>query len=61
MVTQVGYSMVGRSGGRVTLCVIYTVHVKTRSANFLVEPQNKGRVCWLSLETKVDGLSVVWP
>jgi hypothetical protein len=43
MVTQVGYSVAGRSRGRVALCVICTVHIKTRSAGFLVEPQNQGR------------------
>jgi hypothetical protein len=61
MVTQVGYSIAGRSRGRITLCMIYTVHVEMRSVDFLVENQNKGPVCWLSLKTKVDGLSVVWP
>jgi hypothetical protein len=24
-------------------CVVYTVHMETRSAGFLVEPQNQGR------------------
>jgi hypothetical protein len=43
MVVQVGYSVAGRSRGRVTLCVVCTVHVETRSTSFLVEPQNKGR------------------
>jgi hypothetical protein len=28
--------------GRVTLCVVYTVHLKMRSTSFLVEPQNEG-------------------
>jgi hypothetical protein len=37
MVAQVGYSVAGRSGGRVTPCAICTVHVETRSAGFLVE------------------------
>jgi hypothetical protein len=37
---QVGYSPVGRSGGRVTPCAICTIHVETRSVSFLVEPQN---------------------
>jgi hypothetical protein len=27
----------------VVLCVVCTVHVETRSASFLVEPQNQGR------------------
>jgi hypothetical protein len=40
MVAQVGYVVVIRSGGQVTPCVVYTVHVETRSASFLVEPQN---------------------
>jgi hypothetical protein len=43
MVAQVGYSMAGRSGGRVTPCVIYTVHMEMKSVSFLVEPQNQGR------------------
>jgi hypothetical protein len=40
---QVGYSVAGRSEGWVMPCVVYTVHVETRSAGFLVEPQNQGR------------------
>jgi hypothetical protein len=28
--------------GRVALCVVCTMHVETRSAGFLVEPQNQG-------------------
>jgi hypothetical protein len=43
MVTQVGYSMAGRSRDRVTPCAVCTVHVETRSTSFLVEPQNQGR------------------
>jgi hypothetical protein len=27
----------------VTLCAVYTMHVETRRAGFLVEPQNQGR------------------
>jgi hypothetical protein len=38
MVTQVGYSVVGRLRGRVVSCAVYTWHVETRSASFLVEP-----------------------
>jgi hypothetical protein len=45
---QVGYSVARRSRGRVTLCVICTVHEEMRSANFLVWPQNK-----------VDGLASI--
>jgi hypothetical protein len=37
---QIGYSVVGRSRGRVTLCVICTVHEEMWSAGFLIEPQN---------------------
>jgi hypothetical protein len=40
---QVGYSVAGRLRGRVTLCVVCTVHEKTRSVSFLVWPQNQGR------------------
>jgi hypothetical protein len=35
---QVGYSVTGRSGGRVMLCAICNGHVEMRSAGFLVEP-----------------------
>jgi hypothetical protein len=40
MIAQVGYSVARRSGGQVTLCAVYTMHKETRSADFLVEPQN---------------------
>jgi hypothetical protein len=40
MVAQVGYSVAGRSRGRVALCAVCTWHMETRSAGFLVEPQN---------------------
>jgi hypothetical protein len=38
---KVRYSVVGRSRDRVTLCAVCTVHKETRSASFLVEPQNQ--------------------
>jgi hypothetical protein len=38
MVAQVGYSVAGRSRGRVVTCAACTWHVKTRSVGFLVEP-----------------------
>jgi hypothetical protein len=41
--TQVEYSVVGRSRGRVTSCAFYTVHKEMSSTGFLVEPQNQGR------------------
>jgi hypothetical protein len=43
MVAQVGYSVAGRSRGRVVSCVVCTWNVETRSAGFLAEPQNQGR------------------
>jgi hypothetical protein len=43
MVTQVGYSVAGRSRGQVAMCAVCTVHIETRSAGFLVEPQIQGR------------------
>jgi hypothetical protein len=43
MVAQIGYLVAGRSRGPVALCGVCTVHVKMRSVNFLVEPQNQGR------------------
>jgi hypothetical protein len=61
MVAQVGYSMVGRSRGRVTPCAVYTGHVEARSAGFLVEPQNQGGEGFpgLGLKTDSSGL-VIW-
>jgi hypothetical protein len=41
MVAQVGYSVVERSRGWVISCAVYTWHVETWSADFLVEPQNQ--------------------
>jgi hypothetical protein len=43
MVAQVGYSVAMRSRGRVASCAVCTVHVETRSAGFLIEPQNQGQ------------------
>jgi hypothetical protein len=43
MVAQVEYLVTGRSGGRVTLCVLCTMHVEMSSVGFLVEHQNQGR------------------
>jgi hypothetical protein len=40
--TQVGYSVAGRLRGRVMLYAVRTMHKETRSAGFLVEPQNQG-------------------
>jgi hypothetical protein len=40
--SHVGYSVPGRSRGRVAPCAVCTVHVGTRSVCFLVEPQNQG-------------------
>jgi hypothetical protein len=67
MVTQVRYSVAGRSRGRVAPCVVCTVLVEMRSTGFLVEPQNQGRrfvsglaskpLGWFSigLGLKIDG------
>jgi hypothetical protein len=41
--SQVGYSVAGRSRGRVTLCALCIMHKETRSTGFLVWPQNQGR------------------
>jgi hypothetical protein len=40
---QVGYSVAGRSEGRVMPCVVCTMNMEMRSTSFLVEPQNQGR------------------
>ena len=60
MVAHVGYSVAGRSRGRMTPCAVCTVHEETRSAGFLVEPQNQGRrFSGLGLKTGNSGL-VIW-
>jgi hypothetical protein len=62
MVAQVGYSIAGRSRGQVTPCVVCTRHVETRSAGFLVEPQNHGQRFVSGLASKPLGrFSPVWP
>jgi hypothetical protein len=62
MVSQVGYSVAGRSGGQVASCAIYTIHVEMRSADFLVESQNQGRWFVGSLASKPLGrFSLIWP
>jgi hypothetical protein len=56
------YSVAGRSRGRVAPCAVCTVHVETRSACFLVEPQNHGRRFINDLASKPAGwFSPVWP
>jgi hypothetical protein len=61
MVTQVGYSVAGRSRGRVAPCAVCTVHVETMSASFLVDPQNQGRRFVSVLASKSLGrFSSVW-
>jgi hypothetical protein len=46
----------------VTPCAVYTMHMKTRSAGFFVEPQNQGRWFVSGLASKPLGrLSPVWP
>jgi hypothetical protein len=61
MVTQVGYSVAGRSRGREAPCEVCTGHVETRSANFLVEPQNQGGGGFLGLGLKTGGSGlVIW-
>jgi hypothetical protein len=47
---QVGYSVVGRSRGRVTLCAVCTAPCTRRRGAW---------VSWFGLKTKVDGLLVV--
>jgi hypothetical protein len=61
MVAQVGYSVAGQSRGRVAPCAVCSWHVETRSAGFLVEPQNQGGGGFLSLclKTNSSGL-VIW-
>jgi hypothetical protein len=62
MAAQVGYSVVGRSRGRVASCAVYAWHVETRSVGFLVEPQNQGRRFVSGLASKSLGrFLAVWP
>jgi hypothetical protein len=62
MVAHVGYSVAGRSRGRVAPCAVYTWHVETRSAGFLVEPQNQDRRFVSDLASKPLGwFLLVWP
>jgi hypothetical protein len=55
MVAQVGYSVARRSRGQVASCAVCTWHVETRSASFLVEPQNQGRQFVSGLTSKPLG------
>jgi hypothetical protein len=55
MVTQVRYSVTGRSRGRVAPCAVCTVHVEMRSVSFLVEAQNQGRRFVSGLASKPFG------
>jgi hypothetical protein len=61
MVAHVGYSVAGRSRGRVAPCAVCTWHVETRSVGFLVEPQNQGGGGFPGLSLKIgsSGL-VIW-
>jgi hypothetical protein len=62
MVAQVGYSVAGRSRGRVTLRAVCIVHVETRSVCFLIESQNQGLKFVSDLTSKPLGqVSPVWP
>jgi hypothetical protein len=62
MVAQVGYSVAGRSRGRVALCAVCTWHVETRSTGFLVEHQNQGRRFVSGLASRPLGrFLLVWP
>jgi hypothetical protein len=56
----VGYSGAGRSRGRVTLCVVCTVHEETKSADLLVEPQNQGRWFVSGLASKPRSTVYQW-
>jgi hypothetical protein len=59
MVAQVGYSVAGRSRGRVAPCAVCTWHMETRSAGFLVEPQNQGGGGFLDLGLKTGSSGLV--
>jgi Tfp pilus assembly protein FimT len=59
MVAYVRYSAVGRSRGRVTSCVVCTMHIGSRSAGFLVVPENQGGGGFLGLGLKIGGYGLV--
>jgi hypothetical protein len=62
MITQVGYSVAGQSGGRMTSCAVCTVHVEMRSMSFFIESQNRGRRFVSGLASKsLSRFSLVWP
>jgi hypothetical protein len=62
MVAHVVSSIVRRLEGRVRPCEVCTVHVETRKAGFLVEPQNQGPWFVSSLTSKPLGwFLLVWP
>jgi hypothetical protein len=62
MVTQVGYLVVGWSRCRVAPYAVYTWHMETRRAGFLVEPQNQGQRFVSGLASKpLKRFSPVWP
>jgi hypothetical protein len=61
IVAQVGYSVTGRSRGRVAPCAVCTGHEETRSAGFLVKPQNQGGEGFPSLGLKTGSYGlVIW-
>jgi hypothetical protein len=62
MVAQVGYSVTGRSRGRVASCVVCTVHMEMSSTCFLLKSQNQDRrfVSGLGLKP-LEQFSLVWP
>jgi hypothetical protein len=62
MVAQVRYLVAGRSGDRVMPCAVCTVHVETRRASFLIEPQNQDQRFVGGLASKLLGrFSLIWP
>jgi hypothetical protein len=59
---QVEYLVARRSGGRVTICAVCTMHNEMRSTGFLVEPQNQGRRFVSGLASKPLGRFLPdWP
>jgi hypothetical protein len=54
---NIGYSVVGRSGGRVMLYAVCTMHKETRNVSFLIWLQNQDRrFPSLGLKTGNSGL-----
>jgi hypothetical protein len=56
---MLGTQWPGDREGWLTLCAVCTIHVETRSAGFLVEPQNQGGGGFNRLSLKTDSYDLM--